>query len=68
MGPNPALAASMKRILTAFMAALLTIAISACDADESADGTPNPSTGESGAPLNDDAVGPDETQVEASGG
>lgn len=58
----------MKRILAAGMAAILTVAISACDSDASEDGTPNPSTGESGAPLNDDAVGPDETQAEASGG
>jgi hypothetical protein len=57
----------MKRILAAGMAALLTVAITACDADESADGTVNPAAGESGAPLNDDAIGPGETQAEASG-
>jgi hypothetical protein len=57
----------MKRILAAGMAALLTVAIAACDSDASGDSSVDPATGESGAPLNDDAVRPDETQAEASG-
>ena len=50
----------MKRIV----AIVLLVVLSACVPEENEGGTPLPNQG-SGAPLNDEAVGPSEQQTEA---
>lgn len=52
----------MKRLLLVGLLAVVA-ACSPADTDEE-EATPNPAAGESGAPLNDDAVGPSEQQDE----
>ena len=48
---------------------LLAILAACTPADnDGTDQSPDPATGESGAPLNDDAVGPSDQQEEAEGG